>query len=143
VLALLAAALPIGAQQPYKPEYKLSIAAGPTYAWGRGAEIWSNLVRERTGGRINIRVYPGASATSGDSAREFAALREGAVDLAVGSSLNWADSVRPLHLFALPFLFAGPKALDVILQGEVGAELMKSVAEAGVVPLAWGDNDFR
>ena len=44
--------------QTYKPEYKLSIVVGTTFPWGQGAEIWSNLVRERTQGRINIKVYP-------------------------------------------------------------------------------------
>ncbi|NMU91024.1 C4-dicarboxylate ABC transporter, partial [Achromobacter ruhlandii] len=38
--------------QNYKPEYKLSIVVGTTFPWGQGAEIWSNLVRERTQGRI-------------------------------------------------------------------------------------------
>ncbi|MGN6458251.1 MAG: C4-dicarboxylate ABC transporter, partial [Achromobacter mucicolens] len=37
--------------QNYKPEYKLSIVVGTTFPWGQGAEIWSNLVRERTDGR--------------------------------------------------------------------------------------------
>ena len=143
IVALLAIASPARAQQPYKPEYKLSIAVGPAYAWGKGAEIWANLVRERAAGRINIRVFPGASATGGDPAREFAALREGTIDLAIGSALNWADSVKPLRLFALPFLFASPSALDVVVRGEVGADVIKSVVDAGVVPLAWGDNDFR
>ena len=143
VLALLWTAAPVHAQQPYKPVYKLSIAVGPAYAWGRGADIWAGLIRERTAGRINIRLFPGASATAGDAAREFAALREGAIDLAVGSALNWAESVKPLHLFALPFLFASPRALDVVVHGEIGAEMMKAVADAGVVPLAWGDNGFR
>ena len=142
-LALLWTAAPVQSQQPYKPEYKLSIAVGPAYAWGRGAEIWAGLIRERTAGRISVRLFPGASAIAGDPLREFAALREGAIDLAVGSVLNWADSVKPLHLFALPFLFASPRALDVVIGGEVGAEVMKLVADAGVVPLAWGHNDFR
>ena len=31
----------------YKSEYKLSIVVGTTFPWGQGAEIWSDLVRER------------------------------------------------------------------------------------------------
>ena len=35
------------------------------------------------------------------------------------------------------------KALDALLRGEVGAAVLRAIEEAGVVPLAWGDNDFR
>jgi TRAP-type C4-dicarboxylate transport system substrate-binding protein len=135
--------LAVRAEQPYKTEYKLSIAAGPTYAWGKGAETWAQLVRERSGGRINIRVLPGASAVAGDPSREFAALRDGAIDLAIGSALSWSESVKSLHLFALPFLFNGPRNVDAVLRGAVGAELLQSVNAAGVIALGWGDNGFR
>lgn len=142
--ALLVALSPVQAgAQSYKAEYKLSTAVGPAFPWGKGAEIWSQLVKARTGGRINVRQFPGASAVAGDPAREFGALREGSIDMAVGSTLNWAKQVRALNLFALPFLVGDRKALDALLRGEVGAALMRAVEEAGVIPLAWGDNDFR
>jgi TRAP-type transport system periplasmic protein len=141
---LVAGALPARVSaQSYKPEYKLSTAVGPAYPWGKGAEIWAQLVKERTAGRISIRQFPGASAVAGDPAREFAALRDGTIDLAVGSSLNWGSQVKALNLFALPFMVGDRKALDALLRGKVGAAVWRAIEEAGVVPLAWGDNDFR
>lgn len=137
-----AAVLPVAAQT-YKPEYKLSTAVGPAYPWGKGGEVWAQLIKERSAGRINIKLFPGAAATAGDPAREFAALREGSIDLAIGSSLNWSSQVKVLNLFALPFFVGDTKALDALLRGEVGEAVIRKVEEAGVVPLAWGDNDFR
>ena len=55
--------------QTYKPEYKLPSSSAPP-SRGPGAEIWSNLVRERTQGRINIKVYPGTSLVQGDQTRD-------------------------------------------------------------------------
>lgn len=142
--ALVAGALPAQVSvQSYKPEYRLSTAVGPAYPWGKGAEIWAQLVKERTAGRIIIKQFPGASAVAGDAAREFAALRDGTIDLAVGSSLNWAPQVKALNLFALPFMVGDRKGLDALLHGEVGATVLRAIEEAGVIPLAWGDNDFR
>ncbi len=46
--------------QQYKAEYKMSTVVPPAFAWGKGGEIFANLVRERTNGRINIKQYPGA-----------------------------------------------------------------------------------
>ena len=39
------------------------------------------LVRERTAGRINIKQYPGASLVQGQQDREFAAMRQGVIDV--------------------------------------------------------------
>ena len=135
-------ALPAYAQN-YKSEYKLSIVVGTTFPWGQGAEIWSNLVRERTDGRINIKVYPGTSLVQGDQTREFTAIRQGVIDMAVGSTINWSPQVKQLNLFSLPFLMPDYAAIDALVQGEVGKEMAKLVEKAGVVPLAWGENGYR
>jgi tripartite ATP-independent transporter DctP family solute receptor len=132
-------ALPPG----YKAEYKLSTVVGTAFPWGKGGEIWANLVRERTQGRINIKLYPGVSLVGGDQTREFTAIRQGVIDLAIGSSINWSPQVKELNLFSLPFLVSDYAALDALTSGEVGKEIFSILDRAGVVPLAWGENGFR
>ncbi|MBP6019675.1 MAG: DctP family TRAP transporter solute-binding subunit [Burkholderiaceae bacterium] len=127
----------------YKSEYKLSIVVGTAFPWGQGAEIWSNLVRERTDGRINIKLYPGTSLVQGDQTREFTAIRQGMIDMAVGSTINWSPQVKQLNLFSLPFLMPDYAAIDALIHGEVGKSLFKDIEKAGVVPLAWGENGYR
>jgi len=148
-LALATAALALGtgapaqAQQAYKAEYKMSLVLGPAYPWGKGGEIWANLVKERTQGRINIKLYPGVSLIQGDQTREFSAIRQGVIDMAVGSTINWSPQVKELNLFSLPFLMPDYAALDALTQGEVGKEIFKVIDKAGVMPLAWGENGYR
>jgi len=129
--------------QNYKSEYKLSIVVGTSFPWGQGAQIWADLVRERTEGRINIKVYPGTSLVQGDQTREFTAIRQGVIDMAVGSTINWSPQVKQLNLFSLPFLMPDYAAIDALVQGEVGQDLFKVIEKAGVVPLAWGENGYR
>ncbi len=139
-LALVALALPTSsalAQTAYKPEYKLSTVVGPAFPWGKGGEIWGDLVRERTKGRINIKMYPGASLVNGDQTREFTAVRQGAIDLAIGSTINWSPQIKELNLFSMPFLAQDHAGLDALTQGAVGKEIFALVDKAGVVPLAW------
>ena len=63
---LLSLGLPVAhAQAKYKEEYRLSVVLGTAFPWGKGAEIWANKVRERTEGRINIKLYPGTSLVQG------------------------------------------------------------------------------
>ena len=146
-LALAATALAFSvaapAQTTYKSEYKMSLVLGPAYPWGKGGEIWANLVKERTQGRINIKLYPGVSLLQGDQTREFSAIRQGVIDLAVGSTINWSPQVKQLNLFSLPFLIPDYAAMDALTQGEVGKEIFKIIDKAGVIPLAWGENGYR
>ena len=72
----------------YKAEYKLSTVVGEAFPWGQGGKRWAELVKEKTAGRINIKMYPGAALVGGDQTKEFTALRQGSIDFAVGSTIN-------------------------------------------------------
>jgi tripartite ATP-independent transporter DctP family solute receptor len=127
----------------YKAEYKLSTVLGNAFPWGQAGERWIELVKEKTQGRINIKMYPGTSLVGGDQTREFTAIRQGVIDLAIGSTINWSPQIKELNLFSMPFLMPDGKALDALTQGEVGAELFKVLERHEVVPLAWGENGSR
>jgi TRAP-type transport system periplasmic protein len=144
-LGLVASLLAAGAAQAqnYKPEYKISTVLGSPFPWGLSAERWAQLVKERTSGRINMKVYPGAQLVGGDQTKEFTAMRQGVIDMAVGSTINWSPQVAELNLFSLPFLMPNHEAIDAITQGEPGKKLFDVVAAKDVVPLAWGENGFR
>jgi len=141
--AALAFSAPALAQSNYKSEYRMSLVLGPAFPWGKGGELWANKVRERTQGRINIKLYPGVSLIQGDQTREFSALRQGVIDMAIGSTINWSPQVKQLNLFSLPFLLPDYAAVDAVTQGAVGQSLFKTLEKAGVVPLAWGENGYR
>jgi TRAP-type C4-dicarboxylate transport system substrate-binding protein len=57
----------------YRAEYRLSTVLGTAFAWGQAGERWAELVKEKTQGRINIKLYPGTSLVGGDQTREFTA----------------------------------------------------------------------
>ena len=104
VLLLVAAGAP--AQEPKdKPApWKLSAAVGPAFALGKAGERWAKLIAEQSGGSVPVQFFPGASLASRDPAREFVALRDGAADLAVGSTLFWSVQVVELNAIGLPWL---------------------------------------
>ena len=141
-LAATTFSLPAAAQN-YKSEYRMSLVVGPAFPWGKGGEIWANKVKEKTNGRINIKLYPGVSLIQGDQTREFSALRQGVIDMAVGSTINWSPQVRQLNLFSLPFLMPDYAAIDALTTGDVGKQMFTILEKAGVVPLAWGLNGYR
>jgi len=141
--ALTTFSSPALAQANYKAEYKMSLVLGPPTPWGMAGKIWADMVKERTQGRINIKLYPGVSLIQGDQTREFSALRQGVIDMAVGSTINWSPQVKELNLFSMPFLMPDYAAIDALTQGEVGKDIFTRLDKAGVVPLAWGENGYR
>ncbi len=143
LVATAIAVATVASAQDYKPEYKMSLVLGTAFPWGKGGEIWADMVRERTAGRINIKLYPGTSLVQGDQTREFSAIRQGVIDMAIGSTINWSPQVKELNLFSMPFLMPDFQAIDALTQGEVGKDLFTILDKAGVVPLAWGENGFR
>ena len=140
---VLSAGSALAQQAKYQNEYRLSTVVGSAFPWGKGGEKWAELVKQRTNGRINIKMYPGVSLVAGDQTREFTAIRQGVIDLAIGSTINWSPQLKQLNVFSLPFLMPDYAALDALTQGEVGKDLFKVIEKAGVVPLAWGENGFR
>jgi tripartite ATP-independent transporter DctP family solute receptor len=129
--------------QTVKAEYKISTVVGSPFPWGLAAQRWADIVKEKSGGKINMKVYPGSSLVGGDQTKEFTAMRQGVIDMAVGSTINWSPQVQELNLFSMPFLMPDYKAIDALTQGEVGKKLFEIIAAKDVVPLAWGENGFR
>lgn len=141
--ALAAAAALTTAFTVQAREYSVSTVLSDAFPWGQAATKWAELVKERSEGRITLRVYDNAQLVAGDQTKEFSAMRSGLIDMAVGSTINWSPQVPELNLFSLPFLMADNADIDAITQGEAGQMIFKAIEKRGVVPLAWGENGFR
>lgn len=127
----------------YKPEYKLSLVIGPQTPWGQSAQKFADLVKERSGGKINIKCYFSGQLFAGMQTNEFLILRQGVGDFAVGSTINWSTTVKELNLFSLPFFFPDYKHLDAVEAGDPGKRVFKIIEERGVLGLGWGENGYR
>lgn len=129
--------------QEYKDEFRVSTVVPAPFPWGLAAERWAELVAERTDGRINMQIYPGAQLVAGEQTREFTAMRRGVIDMAVGSTINWSPQIPELNVFSLPFLMPDYAAIDALTGGPVGERIFELIRENGVEPLAWAENGFR
>lgn len=146
---LLAAALactflvPGIAMAKYKKEYKMSVVVGPKMPWGAGATHFTDLVRERTDGRVNIKVYTSSALMAGKQTNEFLIHRQGVAEFCYASTINWSTTIKTLNLFNLPFFFPNYKAFDAVIASEVGDEITGELKKKGVSVLAWGENGYR
>lgn len=131
----------------YKGEYKLSVVPGATSGWGKSAQYFADLVRDKSNGRINIKVYPAGQLFGGKQTSEFNLVRNGAIDFALASTINWSPQVKELNLPALPFFLAVEpdryKAMDAIEAGQSGKMMRDAIEKKGVKVIGWGENGFR
>lgn len=142
-LILLLGSVSWGGCLTYKPEYKMSIVVGPTGPWGEGAARFAEAVKKATEGRINIKPYYSGQLFAGKQTNEFLLMKQGVIDFALGSTINWSTTIKELNLFSLPFIFPNYKALDEVENGQTGRRLMKLIEDKGVVGLGWGENGYR
>jgi len=131
------------ASAQFKSEYKLSVVVAPNTPWGMGAQRFAELVREKTEGKVNIKVYYSGQLFAGQQTNEFQLLRTGVADFAIGSTINWSPQVKELNLFNLPFFFPSYKELDAVEQGQAGKAIFQRLRQLGAEPLAWGENGYR
>ncbi len=78
----------------YKPEYKMSIVVGPQGPWGESAARFAEGVKKATDGRINIKPYYSGQLFAGKQTNEFLLMKQGVIDFAVGSTINWSTTVK-------------------------------------------------
>ena len=64
------------AQGALKSEYRLSVVGNRPIPISDTAFRWADLVKQRSGGRINIKVYPGSQLGGGGQSREPRARRQ-------------------------------------------------------------------
>ncbi len=143
VVGLLVAVLGVPGWAAYKPEYKMSVRTTQTSPWGAGAQKFADIVREKSGGQINIKVYYNGALFADDQTKEFMLTKQGVADFALGSTINWSPQLRVLNLFNLPFMCPSYEALDAVKNGTAGKMIKDQMDRFGVVFLGWGENGYR
>ena len=141
-LALAFASSPAVAQK-YKREYKMTVTVGPNFYWGFGAEKFAQLVRQKTDGKINIKLYYGSSLLKGAQLKSPQMVARGVIDCAYESTINCSTVLPEMNVFSLPFFINTFENLDRLEAGETGRAIFQAMEKKGLIGLAWGENGFR
>jgi TRAP-type transport system periplasmic protein len=119
----------------------LGHGAAPNNPRHIGAEKFAEIVREKTGGRVAIRVAP--SAQLGDDAAMLTGLRTGTLDFSINSQGASSAVLPELAALGLPFLFADTSAAYKVVDGPIGDELARRFDGVGLISLGMWDNGIR
>ncbi len=119
----------------------LGHGAAPGNPRHEAAVKFAEVLKAKTGGRIEVQVAP--SAQLGDDAAMVTALRTGALDMSANSQGAVANAVPEYAAFGMPFLFTSAGQAFKLLDGPLGKELSDKSAEKGLIVLGYWDNGIR
>ena len=72
-----------------------------------GAEKFAELVAEKSGGKIEVKIFPGG--VLGPDLQNFSAMQGGTLEMTVVNASLLAGNVKQFAIFDLPFLFQHPR----------------------------------
>lgn len=105
------------------------------------AAKFEELVEERSGGDIDVSIYPNASL--GVERTLLEGMQIGTIDMGVISNGPASNFVKPLAAIEMPFLFDSAKEAHKVLDGEVGSKLLGLLANVNLKGLAYTERGFR
>lgn len=109
---------------------------------GLATSHFKALLEQRSGGRIQVRIYPDSQLYSDHD--EIQALQLGAVEMLAPSLSKFGRIGFPeFELFDLPFLFTDVAAVRRITQGPLGQRMLDRLSRQGIVGLGYFDNGFK
>jgi len=123
--------------------WKMSVVTSEDSAWTKGAQLFADLVKQRSGGRIVITVYPNAELAGGNQVNELTMLQDGSIDFTYHSNLLYSNLDQSFAAISMPWLFTDYTQVDTALSGTAGSELLKETEAYGIEGLAYGENGFR
>jgi tripartite ATP-independent transporter DctP family solute receptor len=120
-----------------KAEYTLKFGhlANEENVWHKAAVKFAELVAEKSGGRIEVKVYPNEQL--GKEMELIDGIRMGTVDMTItGESMqNWAPKAG---LMGAPYAIRNADHLAKIAGGEIGQEIEQEIIDKiGLRPVGW------
>lgn len=113
----------------------------PDYPTVEGVNMIGKLLKERSNGRLNLKVFAnGALGTERDTIEQ---LKIGGVDMVRLSLAPLNNMVPETIIPSLPFIFRDEHHMHAVLDGPIGDEILASMAKQGIVGLAWYDDGPR
>jgi tripartite ATP-independent transporter DctP family solute receptor len=130
------------ASAEYKATLKLASTQNMDHPYMVGAQKFADLIKERTKGRITVKLYPSNQLGKGE--REMTeGIQQGAIDLLVTSTGPLGGFSPSINILDFPFLFRDFKHVDLVLDGKIGQKLLGDFEKANIKALAFWENGFR
>lgn len=120
---------------------RISLAGAPGHPLVLGSEKFAELLEEKSGGKIKLKIY--ANGVLGGDMQALSAVKGGTLDFVALSTGNMQKETREVAIVDFPFVFNDEKEANAILDGTIGKFLSEKLLANGLVNLAYWDLGFR
>lgn len=121
--------------------YRLATDAALDYPTTKALTKFSELVKEKSNGKIVIDVYE--SSILGDEVSYLEQLQVGTIDFAKLSLGTIGGLYNDLQVFNLPFLFKNSDEMWKVLESEIGNKVLNGLKSYSIQGLGFTDNGSR
>ncbi len=126
--------------QGTKITFKLAHVYNPGHAWDEGAKYAAKTVKEKTGGQIEIQVFPASQLGTEEQITEGVIF--GSVDIAVSGAGQIGNLFRPIYICEMPYTFKDNNHVLRFAKSDIAkvmfADLEKEFLIKVLAPSSWG-----
>lgn len=137
----LAVSMALGVSAEAKTVFRMATDVSRADSQGQGAERFIELVKEQSGGEIEIKFYP--DSTLGNTPAIVSGTRGGTIDIGMVGAHALSGLSKDFAVLDIPFIFKDKEHAHRVLDGQVGQELFATLQTKGLVGLAFFENGFR
>lgn len=126
-----------------KPEYVISVSVTTSddSACNKAIYYMADLVKERSGGRIELDVYP--NGTMANDIGSVEGVQMGTIGMTLVSSANYTQFDSNQAVFDLPFLFPTKEDAYRFFESDLAGELAESLSNYGFRCFGYMDYGYR
>jgi len=124
-------------------EFRLGMVAAQNSVQHQAAEMFAELVNEKTDGEISIMVFPAGQIGSDESLGQD--LARGSLDFAFLNQGSMAGMDQLLDFHYLPYIVSNYAQADALYYGDgiIPQTMTETLAKYGIKPLGWYELEFR
>ena len=121
------------AAEPIK--MKIGLSNEPASPRTKGAELFGKLIKERTGGQVEVKVFP--SSQLGSTKAMFEQIQMGSLECTITPTSYFGGFSKMITIVDLPFLFPDIDTYYKVMTGPFGDELGQEAQKAKMVTMAY------
>lgn len=131
------------AEATSEPQLKFKLAENQSAGnpISEGMQMFADLVKEKTGGSVEIEVY--LDAQLGTENETIDQIQAGTLDFARINTSALASTADEVGVFTLPYIFTSTEQKYKVLDGEVGQGVIKSLEKYNMVGLEFWEAGSR
>jgi len=123
-----------------KTTFKLAHVYNPEHPWDKGAHMAADIVKEKTGGEIEIIVFPASQLGTEEQITE--AVIFGSIDMCVSGAGQIGNLFKPIYVAEMPYTFSSLQHVLRFAKSDIGQkmfdDLEKEFNVKAIGVSAWG-----